>query len=1076
MSNYKDELLKICNLKKGFAMLLVDSSMHLDFISYNHTTDPMEEYYRKTFKFNCSNIQTKYFFKHLNAYFNIFNNLSIDEKEKQIIASMLAFNKNPLNDLCYYLDSILGTIKLSKVLSLLKDYNFSNFIVNQKIDITNNENVSFDISIVSQKEDVSATSFSKIKDIIKNNLLNNKGYVYSSLELNNILSKIADYYDEKNKSNKDYEILNNIQTNSNAEISKTKVNYFEKLTNNIKIPESLEKRFSGVEEYLSKMHDKYQSILDSLEFDSQNCRYIRTLVYTLAYISRNRDNVGAKHMRNITNVDVGWAVGNENDKNPSFYGNSEIAKAFAAYYAFMNVKENPYIELINNSYVSEMDENAIMLHGYIANNGFFSLLSDGQDMVKDIHKTLKTIRGIITLLDTPITFGGDLLGWIKGLVASIANSAATIIDLSLAELSRSLFFIPVIPIGNQKYSLSDLYNHINFIRLICENADDLDLGTIDKKKFIAEAFDYLGIDNKSISKIGYCAYDEELNSKAPMFVNISAMFKNQNGTLFTAKEDLKLFYSLVQFAMQKHVYSTGDEQYIENFNYSSKHLISNSLQNLEPLEIFYIFDLYGINFYTLKTALKGIDNEKALTFVSKLRNITLNYDHNSVTFYEDYNKMDKSILYEKMLGYNFKNSGYQNLISTLNDYYFKVIIYNRKQLTYAIFAANGISEIDDFFMRFIPSIIELGKTLGLEIKTFKQIADLLNSFCSLITDVLFKNLYLNIRINLSEIIKRYTDDMFKKIDDKLGFLKGDEYTIDLDLGNNRFVRMLDKIIYSLENGIPIDLELAQKCFKSFGSGLGFGGNGSLSDGTFGDPEGDYDIGTRYPINPDDNGILGKPDKWEEDLNLRYEDEELDQIIFPDNSYEGNYEEGRDNFEDLPDSDGDKIIYENGKIVIEHPDGDRVVIVYPEDGHHSFTENSSQKLPKDEFDKIIHIRDFIENVKDKELVHIQNLIKQEENRLENELNKKLPNYGNIQDINKNIQDLTEELESVKNKNRTIYSESIVLKTFSSKQNGNGSDYSYLNEFFNKSDILDEVEEIVIENDSPLTNYQITELLK
>ena len=76
-------------------------------------------------------------------------------------------------------------------------------------------------------------------------------------------------------------------------------------------------------------------------------------------------------------------------------------------------------------------------------------------------------------------------------------------------------------------------------------------------------------------------------------------------------------------------------------------------------------------------------------------------------------------------------------------------------------------------------------------------------------------------------------------------------------------------------------------------------------------------------------------------------------------------------------------------------------------------------------------------------------------------------------------MTEELESVKNKNRTMYSESIILKSFDSGNTDKRvfeDDYSYLNEFFNKESILDEVEDIVIKNNSPLTNYQITELLK
>ena len=1084
MATYKEELLKVCNIKKGFYELLTDSSMHLDFINYQHSTDSMSEYYKKSFKFDCPDIQAKYFFKHLNAYFNIVENLSIEEKEKQIIASMLAFNNIPLNNLCNYLDSIVGTTKLTNVISYLKDYNFASFVVSQKTKILNSENFSFDISIGNKTEDSLASSFAQIENIIKGNVDNNKKYIYSTLDLNSILNKLAVYYEDKNKNNEDYKTITNSQTISNVAKNDKEPNYFDKLTDKIKIPESLEKRFKTLEGYFNEMHSKYQTILDSLEYDSQNCRYIRTLIYTIAYITRNNSNVGSIHMRNITNVDVGWAVGDENNKNASFYGNSEIAKAFSAYYAFMNVKENPYTELINNSYVSEMDYNAMMLHGYVANNGFLKLLFEGGELIKEVHKTLKTVREIITLLDTPITFGGDLLGWLKGLVASLTNAAATIIDLSLGELAKALFFVPVIPIGDKKYSVSDIYNYVNFIRLICENAENLEIGTIDRDQFVQDAYNYLGIDNASASKIGYFAYDLELNSKIFPIANADRMFQNQYGSIFTAKQDLKLFYSLLQFAIQKHIYMTDDVQFETNFNYSSTHLISNMIQSLNTLEVFYIFNIYGVNFYTLKNKLKDINNEKMLTFNSNLYNTTVNYDHHSTSFYEEYDKMDKSILYEKMLGHDFSHSGYGNLINLMNNYYSKVVQYNKKQLDSAVFAANDISDIDDFFMRFIPSIIELGKTLGFEIKTFKQIADLLNSFCSLITDFLFKNLYLNLRVNLTEIIKTYTDDMFEKLNaklDSLDFLKGDKFTLDLELGNNRFVKILDKIIYSLENGKSIDLEIIEKCFKDFGYG-NFGNNGlNFGDGTIGDPNTDYDIGTSYPKDPDYEGIFGKPDKWEDDLNLRYEGEDFSNNKYIQEDFNKKHEEyNNPNYEYDNNSKGDKIIYEQGNIIIENPNGNRVTILTPEDNHHSFTEDTSKRLPKDEFDKLVHIRDFIENVKDKELVHIQNLIKNEENRLEEELNKRLPNYSIIQSINKNIQDLTEELESVKNKNRTIYSESIVLKYFdSNNSNNNGvsdEDYSYLNEFFNKEDILDEVEEIVIKNDSPLTNYQITELLK
>ena len=62
MATYKEELLKVCNIKKGFYELLTDSSMHLDFINYQHSTDSMSEYYKKSFKFDCPDIQAKYFF------------------------------------------------------------------------------------------------------------------------------------------------------------------------------------------------------------------------------------------------------------------------------------------------------------------------------------------------------------------------------------------------------------------------------------------------------------------------------------------------------------------------------------------------------------------------------------------------------------------------------------------------------------------------------------------------------------------------------------------------------------------------------------------------------------------------------------------------------------------------------------------------------------------------------------------------------------------------------------------------------------------------------------------------------
>ena len=104
-----------------------------------------------------------------------------------------------------------------------------------------------------------------------------KSIFISTSDLNSILNKLAVYYEDKNKNNEDYKTITNSQTISNVSKNDKEPNYFDKLTDKIKIPESLEKRFKTLEGYFNEMHSKYQAILDSLEYDSQNCRYIRRL-------------------------------------------------------------------------------------------------------------------------------------------------------------------------------------------------------------------------------------------------------------------------------------------------------------------------------------------------------------------------------------------------------------------------------------------------------------------------------------------------------------------------------------------------------------------------------------------------------------------------------------------------------------------------------------------------------------------------------------------------------------------------------------------------------------------------------
>ena len=99
-----------------------------------------------------------------------------------------------------------------------------------------------------------------------------------------------------------------------------------------------------------------------------------------------------------------------------------------------------------------------------------------------------------------------------------------------------------------------------------------------------------------------------------------------------------------------------------------------------------------------------------------------------------------------------------------------------------------------------------------------------------------------------------------------------------------------------------------------------------------------------------------------------------------------------------------------------------------------------------------------------------------------MNKSKPNYSIIQKLNKIIQKLTSTIDDVKKENRILTTESnndtVVIKDFeqdTSKPTENI--YSTLDDYFkNKKEILKEVNNIVINNDVVLTNYQITELLK
>ena len=1068
-------------LTKGFVSLLNDQNkildQYTDVVKKYHSTSEVDKLLRE-YKINDINDEKqKYFLKHLNIFFKIENKYSIKDKRMNILSSLLAYSNDPINNLFNFLNKKIKQTSLNDYLNILQSKSFSILYENQLLILKKNNSIYYKNFIVNKDlfDENNYKLYKSLDVYIKNINLHKKTF-------NNILIKICDIYNQFSQDETPLEDIKIIF--SDEDDNKKTSNIIDKIINEEVKPvsndEFINSLFNPIDSYITSMFDKYNELASKLTYESKDCRIIKSILYVITYVMKDKNFDAAKYMKSMLNSDIGWAVGDENNKEPSFYGDSEFAKFIYGYYPYMTGKENPYTDLIDNKIIKQMDYNAILINQYFKNNGLKNLGFD-DDNVQKIYNLLVNFRKMVKIIDSPISISGTADNFIQGIISGIMNSAATMLDFSISGIAKGLFYTEIIPINSKKYSLAQVYNYINFIKLILQNSgENKEVSYIDREEFINQAYVLLGINENSLMKIGYCAYDTDLNEAASLNMYDDSFYQNDNDMIFTVRNDLKLLYSLIQFGIQKKSVLTGDLNFEKKFIYGNEYAVRDILEYLTDTEIYYVFKLYLINPWTLDDNLGSVNNKEIYDFNKKLLNIENFHDHHSNAFYNLYLNKSPNSIYEEMESYDFRNTKYKNLINSMFNQYRKILKYNKKQLDNIVFESNDITDIDDFLVRFLPSIIELIKLLGITSVNFETIINFLDYLLTFISNILFRTLFVEVKVAINEKLKRYTEKLLKPIEEfKIG--DGKEIKMDFNFGESKFVQSIDLIIDMIERG-NFNLFSIQSCFENNTShydpnydpmendDLVFnGGHNSISRNEFFDDT----------INSLDKSYDGA--NTDNDINIEFISKDNNKIYYEKDDI-------KDAIVDTSSKDNNKIYYEKGNIIIEKSDGSKNIIVSQNDKvnidyiYKEFPSVSDKILSNNEYEQLIEIRDYINNITNQQLTYLSKQLTLTKEKLKVEYSKQLPSYTEIKKLNKNIEELTSAINDVKKENRILESDNdvIIIKDFSNTNNNTLNTtqnyYSNLNEFFNKKEILKEVNEVISEQEISLTNYQITQLLK
>lgn len=1062
------------------------------------TTTEFIKQYNLTF-FNESKIKNNYIIlKHFINY-SYLGPLTKKETDINLLAFYIGINKNPFKiifDLLYSKFKSIELIAVSNIFinkkflnitfNLIKKYSRNNYMYFDKSDKyfldKDSDIVSIFEKAIAKNKFLEYECYEKtIKEILTN--IKNKNLSHSPIDEEDINEN--DKFQNKIETKIDVDLFELIFGKENASKVKKNIDDFLDIF-------TMEGSFNPDIPFLKKMKDKYGKYIDAMlnelgQYDK--CRIVKTILFLQAYLTKDYNGYyPSQRMYNITNVDTRWATGTEETYDPSFYGKSKAAKAFSTYYAFMNGERNPYYQIINNNRYDYMDEEALKMHKFFRENLNSSLMYDllyEQKIVggKSLYEIISSISEVLDILESPIIGStGNLLSEIIGLVTSMLNSITQILDFSLSMTAKMFFYIKFIPIGENKFSVSDIYNYLIFLKLILENAQGKQIiSNISREEFVSYAYQVLGIRENDIKKIAYCTYDYEMNDKSGLNLYIEKLAKNKYGEPYTARTDLKILYATIQFALMKQVYISGHEEIYKNFDFSNIRNIRKLLNSLEPIEKYYIFKIHYADFYKLEK-INTNSIEDIYKFESELRNINTAYNTKSISFYKSFidienfaNKNHSSMADEYEFRYFIKNTFYNNFLNTELKEYEQKVKANKRNIDKIIFSVNNISDFDDFLMRFLPSIIEVLKLLNIEVDTIDELVKFLDMICYFISDLMFRNLFVKIKFELLDQIKFFEKNIFNEFADN-------KYIFRLNLNgdsiNKRLKKILDEMDYLVLYGSDY-----RECFKDV-----------------------------YTNIEDENYYLDVDGQHKEKIKIHYYDKNKEYIKTEEGYVESDIESDKNKVIDITNikeiinkEKNKKLVYENEEIYIVSPDGEKVKIVYKNDKNDSSTiiktkpneeakgENSGVNKPnkittpivtENEYDILIQIRDFISNIKNKDAILIINKINEVNKLIEKEQNKKLPNNNIIKKLEENKAKLTEELYYVKNKNNVYVSNMNISQSKNNNSEITGSDfqitisdnYNGVDTAIEKKELLEEVQNVVYENNIPLTNFEIIQLLK
>lgn len=837
---------------------------------------------------------------------------------------------------------------------------------------------------------------------------------------------------------------------------------------NEKINETINKQIDKIYDALifnpnsakyKELSDKYKAMKEYIgrfqNEDGLECRIVKTILFAYTYLEREKNNEPYSFMNNIVNSKESWALGNGSSNSKTFYSDNKIIKAFSTYYAYMNNKHNPYYKIIDNEEYNYMDSEARKIYEYFSSFEGTNEVAKVFDSVNSIYYSLKTTKEIIDILDAPMDLNFSVESLINGYISGIFENVLGVIDIQSGMVARELFDAKIIPIDGIKYSVSDLYNYLMFISAIIKTSfSNESMQSVTQEEFMYATYDYLGVNKDTVAKCGYGAFSSYKNDYIKSVTDDEHLVMIDD-EMFTTNKHMPIFYSLVQFAVQKEKYKTGNLNYENTFNYSNVYKIKDMLNDLSISEIYYVFDLYDyLNMYDFDSNFEELTEEH---IIDKTKNkfTTSFVNHNNVSMYKDYLSYNHDgIVGEQVLKTNFSDSHYSDVINIMFSVYQDAVEYNKEGFKSLVYSNFNISDLDSFLFRVLPSINELMKLFGQDLSTAKHFTDLLDTICMFIGEVMFKKLYIGLKTSIKDLTQGLCDKLFES----LNLEKPDgENTVQFNLGKTKVSIAIDKILRLIENG---NFENVFGCFGSAGKINEFVKVVDLDKLEHERKNDDINI-IYHPSNKDDDSKEEIIYNKEKDIEIIYNEtnkELIDNITAPTKA-----------------SDNIKIEYENGNINLIKKDLSSVTIIKKEDTY-ATKDIIIKDLSPDEHKQLLEIRDFIDNITNLTLLNLSKDLQKEQDRIETELLKNKPNYITIQESQKKITDLTEKVKYVKNENRIISNDNPILIKDFDIENG-GDDLINYNKYFQKTLYqLEELENVAITNHLPLTNTQISNLIK